>query len=641
MRAAEEMALIRNQWGIFRYLSEVFTEPSPIKGQPEGSISTMISTAVLASLLAVVQALPASDMLVEVSPRYAYSQFTFPPNAAPTYAKGLPKPSTVTNYGPHYTEVSHLLGDLKTTTWGNWNPNATATATDKDDPYGQYAWSQLWENVALKNFTSTGIYSTTVDPTPVPSESLVLPPPDVFSFDDNLKFPLDFVFGVAGSAAQIEGAIAMEGRSPTIIEVLVRYSRPKDYVTNENYYLYKQDLLRLAQMGVKTYSFSIPWTRILPFVTPGTPVNKQGIDHYDDLINYCLELGIQPMVTLTHFDSPVQFLGGKVPLATDYPLNFYAGYANDTFVEAFVNYGKIVMSHFADRVGLFVTFNEPYLYAGYPLGVKNVVTAHAALYDFYHNELKGCGKVGIKFNDNFGVPKNATDPQDVAAANRFQDFQLGSFANPLFLGQDYPEAWKSTFSNETEIFFSAEELKNVSKKVDFLGIDPYTYTVVTPPEEGIAACQANTSHSLWPLCVNETQTREDGWKMGYRSESYVYTTPVEFRQYLNYLWNTFKAPVFVTEYGFPEWKETEKELGDQLFDQARSIYYRLYLDAMLKAIHEDKVEVMGSLAWSFQDNWEFGSADQLFGMQVVNTTTQERFFKKSFFDYVKFYQDRI
>ena len=256
-----------------------------------------------------------------------------------------------------------------------------------------------------------------------------------------------------------------------------------------------------------------------------------------------------------------------------------------------------------------------------------MITSHSALYDFYHEELKGSGKVGIKFNNNFGIPKNATDPEDVAAANRYQDFQLGSFANPLFLGQDYPDSWKDTFANETEIFFSAEELKNVSKKSDFLGIDPYTYTVVTPPEDGIAACQGNTSHSLWPMCVNQTLTSEDGWKGGYRSESYVYTTPVEIRQFFKYLWNTFKLPVFVAEYGFPEWKEYDKELGDQLFDQARSVYYRLFLDAMLKAIHEDKVDVMGSLAWSFQDNWEFGNPDQ-FGMQVVNTTTQERFFKK-------------
>lgn len=136
-------------------------------------------------------------------------------------------------------------------------------------------------------------------------------------------------------------------------------------------------------------------------------------------------------------------------------------------------------------------------------------------------------------NHGYEFFQNATDPEDVAAANRYQDFQLGSFANSLFLGQDYPDSWKKTFANETEIFFSAEELKNVSKKSDFLGIDPYTYTVITPPENGIAACQGNTSHSLWPMCVNQTLTSEDGWKGGYRSESYVYTTPVEIRQFLS------------------------------------------------------------------------------------------------------------
>jgi len=116
------------------------------------------------------------------------------------------------------------------------------------------------------------------------------------------------VFGVAGSAAQIEGAVGLEGRSPSLLEKLVPDSEPKDYVTNENYFLYKQDIERMAAMGVEYYSFSIPWTRILPFVLPGTPVNKQAIDHYDDLIDTVLKAGMKPIVTMLHFDSPLMFI---------------------------------------------------------------------------------------------------------------------------------------------------------------------------------------------------------------------------------------------------------------------------------------------------------------------------------------------
>lgn len=570
---------------------------------------------------------------------YVFSGFEYEPQPEPTYAVAVNKDAPMTAYAAAYSDLSTLHDPVTTTTWGSWRPDEENTETDSDDPYGQSAWSQMWISADIKNFTDTALYHSTVEPTAIPSESLVLPPPDAFIFDDKLKFPKDFMFGVAGSASQIEGAIAEEGRTPTVMEKIIDDHRPKDYITNENYYLYKQDIARLAAIGAEHYSFTIPWSRILPFVLPGTPVNKQALDHYDDLINTCLEYGIKPVVTLTHFDSPLMFNGDK-EVNGDYPIHLYAGYANDTFVDAFVNYGKIVLTHFADRVPLFFGFNEPYLYSGFPKSIKNVVMATAKLHKFYHEEVKGCGHFGIKFNDNFGVPKDATNSSDVEAAERFQEFQLGSFGNPLFLGKDYPESWKATFTNNTDYYFTEEELKEVAGGSDYFGVDPYTYTVVSQPEGGIEACQNNESHPLWPLCVVEEQTRDDGWKMGYRSQSYVYITPYEFRQYLNYLWNTFKHPILVSEFGFPEWRESEKELGDQVFDMARSVYYRSFMQSILEAINYDKVKVIGAFAWSFADNWEFGDYEQQFGLQVVNRTTQERYFKKSFFDIAKYYQDR-
>lgn len=574
------------------------------------------------------------------TPSYQFSSFTYPPNGETTYAKGVSNDGTVTVYAPPYSELSHLHDSVSTTTWGSWRPDEPNTYTDSEDPYGQSAWYEMWESASVPNFTDTALYHSTVEPTPVPSDELILPPPDAFEFDDDLKFPKDFMVGVAGSASQIEGAVAEEGRTPTVMEKLILDDRPKNYITNENYYLYKQDIARIAAMGAKYYSFTIPWSRIMPFILPGTPVNQQAIDHYDDLINTCLEYGVNPVVTLTHFDSPLMFNGDKLVQDEDYPLHLYAGYANETFVDAFVNYGKIILTHYADRVPVFFGFNEPYLYAGYPLGVKHVVQAQKALHTFYHEEIKGCGRFGIKFNDNFGIPEDSENPEHVRAAERFQEFQLGSFGNPLFLGKDYPESWKSTFTDDTRYRLTEEELKEVSFGSDFFGIDPYTYTVVKPPIEGIDSCQANQSHPLWPLCVNETQTREDGWKMGYRSQSYVYITPFEFRHYLNYMWNTFKHPILVGEFGFPEWRESEKTLKDQLYDLGRSVYYRSFLDTILKAIHYDNIDVIGAFAWSFADNWEFGDYEQQFGIQVVNRTTQERYYKKSFFDYFKFYQDR-
>lgn len=97
----------------------------------------------------------------------------------------------------------------------------------------------------------------------------------------------------------------------------------------------------------------------------------------------------------------------------------------------------------------------------------------------------------------------------------------------------------------------------------------------------------------------------------------------------------------VTEFGFPVFAEAQKELPDQLFDTPRSMYYLSYMSEILKSIYEDGVECIGALAWSYADNWEFGSFSAHFGLQTVNLTTQERRYKKSFFDLVDYVNSRI
>ncbi|KAL2785383.1 glycoside hydrolase superfamily [Aspergillus keveii] len=572
------------------------------------------------------------------TPSYRFEAFSFTQNETVRHAIPVPSPTTTHTYAPGYEEAYSILGtSLSTTTWGNLLPNATSiSATDTDDTYGQAAWSSLWVEADLANYTSVGLYTTTVDPTPVPSSELVLPPRDYFGPTDCYTFPEDFLFGVAASAAQIEGAIALEGRGPTLMEKLIRDDRPKNYITNENYYLYKQDLQRLAAMGVKYYSFSIPWSRILPFTVPGSPVNEEAIKHYDDLINYTLELGMVPVVTMIHFDSPLYFLkDSNISATPDIGYN-NGGYWHPEFVESFVNYGKILFTHFADRVPVWTTFNEPLLYAFNFTGIDNVVKAHAELYHYYHDVLNGTGKVGFKLNDNFGVPKNPENQTDVDAANRFNEMQLGGFGNPLCLGEQYPQSLLDTLPGAQPL--SGEQLAYVSNTTDFFGIDPYTATVISVPAEGIESCaQQNLStNPLYPYCVTQETTNIYGWNMGYRSESYVYITPTYLRSYLSYLWNTWRKPVLIGEFGFPIHDESLRDLPDQLFDSPRSQYYLSYLSETLTAIWEDGVHVLGAFAWSFMDNWEFGDYASQFGIQVVNRTTQERFYKKSFFDMVDF-----
>lgn len=120
----------------------------------------------------------------------------------------------------------------------------------------------------------------------------------------------------------------------------------------------------------------------------------------------------------------------------------------------------------------------------------------------------------------------------------------------------------------------------------------------------------------------------------------MYITPKYLRTYLSYLWNTFKTPVMITEFGFPVFDESKRAVIDQLYDSPRSEYYLSFMNEVLKAIWEDHVHVMGAFAWSFADNWEFGSYESQFGIQFVNRTTQERRYKRSFFDLVDFMATR-
>ncbi|OCK85640.1 glycoside hydrolase family 1 protein [Lepidopterella palustris CBS 459.81] len=575
------------------------------------------------------------------NPTYRFSSFSFTLNETVRTATSIPAPTTTSTYAAGYEAVSHWVPSLSTTTWGSWDPNDTATATDTANPYGTAAWSALWDRANVTNFTATGIYSTTVNPTPVASSELVLPPPDYFGPTDCYNFPEDFIFGVAGSASQIEGAVAQQGRGPTLMEVLVTGSNARDFVTNENYYLYKQDIERIASMGVKYYSFSIAWTRILPFALPGTPVNQEGIDHYNDLINFVLEKGMAPIVTIFHFDTPLQFFGNLSTVHDDALIGYVnGGYQNESFEDAFVNYGKIVLTHYANRVPFWMSFNEPLLYSDNGKSIDSVVKAHARLWHFYHDDLNATGEFGIKLNDNFGVPRDPKNQSDVFAANWFNEFQLGTFCNPLMLGIDYPDSYKETIPDYVPL--TPSDLAFLKGTADFLGIDPYTATVVSPPSYGIQACAANTSDPLFPYCVNQSTTTTNGWNIGYRSYSYVYITPTYLRKYLSYLYNTWQTPVFVTEFGFPVFGEADKAvLGDMLFDTPRSIYYLSFMSEILKSIWEDGVHVIGALAWSFADNWEFGDYDARFGLQTVNRTTQERRYKKSFFDLVDFINARM
>ena len=232
---------------------------------------------------------------------------------------------------------------------------------------------------------------------------------------------------------------------------------------------------------------------------------------------------VKPVVTLTHFDPPL-----------------YVQYNSTEFADSFLYYSQQVMARFGDRVQEWVTFNEPNgnFQGNYP-SVPHILMAHAKTYHWYKEELGGTGNVSIKFANNLGTPLDNSNPEDVRAALRYQDFLLGVWANAIFLGQNYPEeVLNTTDLNLTRL--TDDEVAYINGTADIWSFDPYTAGFVTSPPGGIDACASNSSHPLWPNCVVNTNVQSDGWLNGQASMTSPYIAPQYVRQQFGYVWNTFK-----------------------------------------------------------------------------------------------------
>lgn len=191
------------------------------------------------------------------------------------------------------------------------------------------------------------------------------------------------------------------------------------------------------------------------------------------------------------------------------------------------------------------------------------------------------------------------------------------------------------------LFNSVTRLSLMTIMSDLFAIDLYAANVVEPldPSSGrtVQQCILNRTDPGWPYCTATTDLSKNGWLNGYRASSHSFSTPRFTRIAMNYLWNTYKTPLVYMEFGFPVFGEVEKDLDAQRYDVPRSNYYLSTMSELLAAIWEDGIDLRSAFAWSFLDNWEFGTFQQLYGMQAVNRTTQERTYKRSFFDYMDFF----
>ncbi|KAJ0332503.1 hypothetical protein COL922a_011436 [Colletotrichum nupharicola] len=390
-----------------------------------------------------------------------------------------------------------------------------------------------------------------------------------------------------------------------------------------NYYLYKQDIARLAAVGVQSYSFSISWSRIVPFGKAGSPINKEAIDHYSDLIDTVISYGMKPVATLYHFDTTATLQSNTSFFSYDHP----------DFINSFVYYAQTVLVYYSDRVGTWYTFNEPTIepsISGSWVTSRYILEAHAKVVRWYRDVVKGGALWSMKFDltdTGFALPLDPSNASDVAAAVRRNNFTVGYFARPLFFGENPPQSMIDT-AGEKVPTYTDEELEFSMELPTSL---PLTFTLrhIIPSQKKASPLPSRTRGL---------------WEPNFQGNPDRIAVPAEHVRAMLGFWQAkypTKGGITIAEFGLPAYKAANMSTEHIQNDLAQSNFYIPILAEVLKAINLDNIHVKGLYGWSFLDNWEWGQYNDKYGVQGFNATTPERFYKRAIFDYAGFIQDHM
>ncbi|XP_028799688.1 beta-glucosidase 24 [Neltuma alba] len=451
------------------------------------------------------------------------------------------------------------------------------------------------------------------------------------------SFPADFLFGTASSAYQYEGAANEGGRGPSIWDTFThRYPQSVADHSNgdvavDSYHRYKGDVALMKDVGFNAYRFSISWSRILPRGHLNGGVNKEGIAYYNNLINELLSKGIQPFITLFHWDLP-QALEDE-----------YGGFLSPKIVQDFASYADICFKEFGDRVKHWITLNEPLSYiGGYANGCSKKwegpncnkvgdastdpylvahyqLLAHAAAVKVYRAkyQISQKGQIGITLNTAWVMPLTPSNADKEAAA-RSLAFSYDWFMEPLHSGA-YPAVMVQKAGARLPKFSRSESLM-VKGSFDFIGLNYYTsyYAADTP-------CQHEKQTFSTDACVRSTTVR-NGVLIGPKAASdWLYVYPRGIQELLQYTKDKFNNPVvYITENGIDEANDGKRTLDDKM----RMDYFRSHLLYVQRAIRNG-VRVKGYFAWSFLDNFEWTAGYTVrFGMVYVDYKNGLRRYRK-------------
>jgi beta-glucosidase len=428
----------------------------------------------------------------------------------------------------------------------------------------------------------------------------------------------DFAWGVATAAYQIEGAVAEDGRAPSIWDTFCRVPGAIDNgdtgdVACDHYHRWREDVALMTELGVGAYRFSVSWPRVLPDGTG--KVNPAGLAFYDRLVDEVLAAGVRPFVTVYHWDLPqvLQDRGGWPARDTAYALADYAG---------------ILGAALGDRVSDWFTVNEPLCSAwiGHLEGrmapggrdIRRAVPAahhlllgHGLSVQALRAATPGC-RVGAVVNLSPCEPAS-DDPADVAAARRADGHTNRWWLDPLH-GRGYPADMVEVYGVEPPV--EPGDLETIATPTDHIGLNYYFREVVTDDPAGPLP-QARM------LPVPDAVRTDMDWEVH----------PDGLQQLLQRLADEYRAPrVFVTENG-SAWPD--EVVDGTVADLERADYLESHVAAAVRSVGHG-VPLAGYFVWSLLDNfeWSYGYAKR-FGLVHVDYGTQVRTVKDSGRRYAK------
>jgi beta-glucosidase len=435
-------------------------------------------------------------------------------------------------------------------------------------------------------------------------------------FVNRHEFGENFQWGISTAAFQIEGAIEKHGKGKSIWD---EFSKKKNKIFNNQnasiacdyYHKFTEDIYLIHQMNIPNYRFSISWARILPNGTG--QINKDGIDFYNRLIDFCLELGIEPWITLYHWDLPLE-------------LQKKGGWTNREIIHWFNEYVAICINHFSDRVKKWMVLNEPMVFtgAGYFLGLhapgeKGVDKFLSAVHHAVLCQSTGAKtiksinpslKVGSTFSYSHLEPYDQFNRRDEWATKKIDALINRLFLEPL-LGLGYPYQ-ELPFLNRIEKYIKNDDIELMPFNLDFIGLQNYTREMVkySPliPFVGakiIKASKRNTAH-----------TQMD-WEIYPRS---IYLALKRLSKYNGV------NEIIVTENG-AAFNDTVE--GETINDTNRKEFLQNYISEVYQAKKEG-VNVNGYFVWTLMDNFEWAEGyHPKFGLIHVDFETQKRTIKSS------------